>query len=219
MDPIAQTLEAANSASSLAFPLAFAAGALSSIGPCVAPRFIAIAGLTCNQTPGRGLKTAIAFICGLTASYAGFGAVTSLLGRIALFSTWLYALIAIVLFAAAIIELWRDEERENHAHEAARTCTGGAAFFLGASFALVVSPCCAPFIVGILAYTSAEGRPLFGSGVLVCFALGHALPLLAAGAGAHKFAAIVNRLAERAAVRVVSAGLMLALAGYYAVVA
>jgi cytochrome c biogenesis protein CcdA len=95
----------------------------------------------------------------------------------------------------------------------------GGAMLLGASFALVVSPCCTPLVAGIVAYTSASGSAAYGSLLLVSFALGHALPIIPVAFGVNRAARLLQRHAVRQAASVVSATLMLALSAYYAVLA
>ncbi len=66
------------------------------------------------------------------------------------------------------------------AHGTTRGLSG--AFLLGASSALVVSPCCAPVIAGIAGLTIAGTRAGDGIVLVAAFSLGHALPLFAAAA-------------------------------------
>lgn len=218
-DPVAQGLAAVGTRSAYAAPLVFVAGAVTSIGPCVAPRFIAVAGMAAGKTRARALVLAAAFVAGLTATYAAFGAISSLLARATSFSTYTYVLVAIALALSGLVTLWRGESRCDHVHEPRATQSGSAAFLLGASFALVVSPCCTPLIAGILAYTSQSGSPLYGSAMLACFALGHALPVLAVASGITGVSAVLGRFSVRQAASVISATLMLGLAAFYAVLA
>lgn len=217
-DPLAQGLAAANARSAYAAPLAFASGVVSSIGPCMAPRFLAVAGLAAGKPRVKAFALVLSFITGLVLVYAAFGAISALFRDAARFSTWTYGLVAAALAVSGIITLWRDDDcgcRPEYFAAAGPS----AAFLLGASFALVVSPCCAPLVVGILAYTSSSGDALYSCLVLACFALGHALPILAAAFGVHGAANVFQRYAIRAGATVVSASLMLGLAGYYAVLA
>ena len=217
-DPFSQALRAVAAGSGYAFPLVFLAGAVSSIGPCVAPRFIAVAGLASHQERDRAAISVCSFVAGLMAVYGSFGAAASLLGRVAHISTEVYVFVALTLAAGGIVSLWNDPR---HTHCTARFSarSWGAAFFLGVSFALVLSPCCTPLVLGILAYTSAAGDPLYGSALLACFALGHALPVFAVATGARGVGVILERLVVRQAASVLSAAMMLALAAYYGVLA
>jgi cytochrome c-type biogenesis protein len=215
-----QGLRAASSGSLYAFPLVFAAGSISSVGPCVAPRFIAIAGLTANQSRRGARILACSFVAGLALTYAAFGVTASLVGRLTDFSTFVYAVVALAFACAGCAALWKDDPAM-HEHSRPRPAqySAGGAFLLGSSFALVISPCCTPVVVGILAYTTGAASPLYGGALLACFALGHALPVFAVGAGARAFAAVLERYAVREAARVFSCGLMCAFAMYYAVLA
>ncbi len=217
-DPIAQGLAAVSSRSVYAAPLAFSAGALSSLGPCVAPRFIAIAGLTAGKTPAQARSLAFFFITGLTLTYAAFGVLSTLLSAAGKYSAFIYILVAAALAAGGLVTLWREPEACGHLQRCKNVGAGGS-LLLGASFALVVSPCCTPLVLGILAYTSASGSIAYGSAILACFSLGHALPIAAAAFGVNATTMLLQRRAVAQAAGVVSATLMLALSGYYAVLA
>lgn len=219
-DPLAQGLAAVNARSPYAAPLAFAAGLLTSIGPCMAPRFIAVAGLAAGKPRAKACALVCCFISGIVLVYAAFGAASSLFRDAARYSTWTYGIVALALAVGGTLALWRDEEcgcAESRGYFDGAGAS--AAFLLGASFALVVSPCCAPLVVGILAYTSASGDALYSCLVLACFALGHALPILAAAFGTHRAASLFQRHNVRAGATVVGASLMLGVAGYYALLA
>lgn len=216
-DPISQGLAAAGSQSLRAFPLVFAAGALTSVGPCVAPRFIAVAGLTANRSSREGTRVLAYFTIGLVTVYAAFGASASMLPRAAALSTLVYALVAACLAWAGARQLWRPSPACMHSDESQRAYGAGAPFFLGASFGLVLSPCCTPVVAGILTYSAAAGNPLYGSALLACFALGHALPIFGAGAGSHGLSTLLLRHDVRQAACLMSATLMLSLSAYYAV--
>ncbi len=216
-DPISQGLAAAGSQNLRAFPLVFAAGALTSVGPCVAPRFIAVASLTANRSHREGTCVLAYFVVGLVTVYAAFGASVSMLPRAATFSTIVYAVVAACLAWAGVRRLWKSSPACMHSEESQPVCGAGAPFLLGASFGLVLSPCCTPVVAGILTYSAAAGTPLYGSALLACFALGHALPIFGAGAGSRGLSSLLLRDDVRQAACVMSATLMLSLAAYYAV--
>jgi cytochrome c biogenesis protein CcdA len=201
-------------------PLAsFAAGAVSSVGPCVAPRFIALAGLAAGKPRAQAARIAGAFVAGLTLVYAAFGAIATLLGLAAQLSTYTYWILAALLGLAGLISLWRADAPCVHAQVPAANGSVGGAFLLGSAFGLVISPCCAPVAVAIAAYAASSGKFGYGALLLSCFALGHALPILGAGLGAQSVSAVLQRYTVRQAASVVSAALMLALGIYYAVLA
>ncbi|MDQ2871523.1 MAG: cytochrome c biogenesis protein CcdA [Candidatus Eremiobacteraeota bacterium] len=195
------------------------AGLLTSVGPCVAPRFIAVAGLSAGRGPAAATAIACAFVAGLAAAYSAFGAISSLLGRFAVLSHAMYWAIAGALLVGGCASLWKGAPECGHASAPKGASSFGGAFLLGASFAFVVSPCCTPLLLAILAYSNAMGDPAYGSLLLASLALGHAAPVLAVGLGASATGTFVERLALKQGTAVVSAALMLALAGYYLVLA
>jgi cytochrome c-type biogenesis protein len=217
-DPFSDGLRAIGMQHANAAGLAFLAGAASCAGPCVAPRFIAVTALASRETPRSAWRPVGAFLCGLVGAYASFGAIASVLGWAASRSTEIYAAAAAALAICGVFTLMRESSSSEGAckHQAAAS---GGPFLLGASSALIVSPCCAPMVFGIVSYTTALGKPLYGCMLLACFAVGHAVPLVAAAFGAHRAAAIVCAKSFSQAVNVVSGSLMIALAGLYAVLA
>ena len=60
---------------------------------------------------------------------------------------------------------------------------------------------------------------MYGSALLVTFALGHALPVVAVGGAAGNLGRFFARLQVREATSIVSGALMLAMGLYYAVLA
>lgn len=212
-------LRAASMQNVWAAPLAFAAGAVSSIGPCVAPRFIAIAGLTAGKQRRQSAGALCGFIGGLVSAYAALGAAASLLVRAGAFSTALYDLLAVALIAGGIQTLLREPQSCEHASQPGNGAGFGAAFLLGACFAFIVSPCCTPIVAVIAAYSAASGNVLFGAGILACFAAGHAVPLALTGVCAERLSTLLARSNLQRAARTAGGGLMLAVGAYYAVLA
>ncbi len=218
MDLFSQSLHAAATHDAAAPALIFAAGAVTSIGPCVAPRFIAIAAISAGEERAAAIRLAVAFCAGLTATFSTLGAAATLLAQALRHSAFIYAFLAAALAAAGIITLWREtpECRPSHARSRASL---GSVFLLGASSALVLSPCCSPVVAGVVAYSAAAGDPLYGAAMLSVFSLGHMLPVIAAAVSANKAVTILKRLTVVRAGAVLSGSLMLGLAAYYAVLA
>lgn len=218
-DPISQTLAAVSTRSGYAPALVFSAGLVSSIGPCVAPRFIAAAGMTAGKSRSQSLISVFAFVTGLIVTYALFGALSSLLTKAVQLSAVTYLLVSLALGVGGTLKLWQGERECGHSRAHGEKVGTGAAFLLGTSFALVVSPCCTPLVLGIVTIASAGGNALYGTALLACFALGHTVPVLAAGIGMNGVTALLQRYAIRQVASVVSAALMIGLAGYYALLA
>jgi cytochrome c biogenesis protein CcdA len=217
IDPLGQVLQAVALRSPLACPLAFAAGLATSVGPCVAPRYVAVAALA--NAARRPWRVVAGFVAGLVGAYVALGLAAGALGRLWSTSSAIYLGLAAALAAGGLVTLLRD----SHAHAPAQArrvpVSLGGTLLLGASSALVVSPCCTPALAGIAGLTTLSGRTGEGLALLVAFALGHALPLLGAAALGARAAALLERVSASGAPAVVAASLMLALAAYYGVLA
>lgn len=227
IDAVSAGLHAVATRSPVAFPLVFAAGAATSVGPCAAPRYVALAALV--NASRRPWRIVAAFAAGLVGAYVVLGAAAGALGALWSASRLVYAALAIALSVAGIATLLRGGGG-SHVHEASaaddagtgtnagRASLGGT-FLLGASSAFVVSPCCTPIVAGIAGLTTASGHTGTGVALLATFACGHALPVVSAGALGTRVARALRHLAASHAPAVVSGTLMLALAAYYGVLA
>ncbi len=213
IDPVAATLGALAHADPAGLPLAFAAGAVTSIGPCVAPRYVAVAALV-GGTQRRGRSVAL-FVAGLLVGYTalgfGIGLVESLLAHAAA----VYFALSAGLLAFGCAQLLAPPHAAQHRHPLR---TSGV-FTLGASSALIVSPCCTPVVAAVAALGASGGRPMTSALFLLAFALGHALPLLGLGATG---SFVVTRFAGGAGGSIaatVSGTLLIGLGVYYGLLA
>jgi len=214
--------------SPLAYPLVFAAGVVTSIGPCAAPRYVAVAALVnASRAP---VRVVVAFVAGLVGAYVLLGAGVGLLGTLWKSAGIVYEVLAVVLGVAGLFTLLRGDGSHHvgshhggshHASNGARRRVSmGGTLLLGASSALVVSPCCTPLVAGIAGLTMTNGgHALAGAALLAIFACGHAMPVFAAGALGSRIAFAMRRLAASHAPSVVAGTLMLALAAYYGALA
>ncbi len=214
IDPLTGTFDGIGAHRYAALPLAALAGAASSIGPCVAPRYLALAALIGE---GRPLVPVAAFTGGIVivtvAIGAGAGVVAMLVAHVAAID----ALVAIALIAFGIATVVREPHACHAERAPARRASG--AFALGAASAFVISPCCTPLIVAFAGLGAFDRDPLFAAAYLAAFALGHAAPLLCAGIVGHALATPLRALAATAAPAVVSGALTIALGCYYGLLA
>lgn len=199
----------------LRLPLVFAAGTLTSIGPCVAPRYVAVAALLDGSA--RRIPTVAAFVTGLLLAYSVLGFGVGFAAALWAQATLVYALLSLGLCASGLAVLLRRPRAHRHADR--MPVRSSAAFSLGASSALIVSPCCTPFVAAIAGSAAFDRAPLVSALLLLTFALGHALPLIVLGIAGplvtHGFAS--SKFG--AAYGTISGSLMLALGGYYGVLA
>jgi thiol:disulfide interchange protein DsbD len=225
IDVLGESLRAVGTRSALAYPLVFAAGLVTSVGPCAAPRYVAVAALAhASRAPWTVVG---AFAAGLVGAYVALGgavgSAANALGALWSASPVVYAALAVALLAGGIATLLRAlpvvGAHACHPRGSRGTAGLGGVFLLGASSVLVVSPCCTPVVAGIAGLTIATGRAFDGVLLLAVFACGHVVPVALAGSLGDRLGAAVRRLAASQAPGIISGSLMLALAAYYGVLA
>lgn len=213
IDPISAAIDGLQRGDAAKLPLVVFAGAITSVGPCVAPRYVALAALL--QGGSRALITS-AFVVGLTSAYALIGCAGGVLGILAVSVDAVDALLAAALFAYGLRTVLAPSLPCTHSSRAVARPRLSGAFLLGAASAVVVSPCCTPLVAAVVGMTAFDGTPLLGALFLAAFALGHALPLLL-GACCGPLTARFEGWTASGAPAIVSGTLMIALAAYYAV--
>jgi cytochrome c-type biogenesis protein len=68
----------------------------------------------------------------------------------------------------------------------------GRAFVLGASSALVASPCCTPVLASILGFVATSQDPALGLALLLAYSLGYTTPLMVAGTASGALSGIMS---------------------------
>ena len=195
---------------------AFAAGLGSSLGPCAASRYVALAALV-SSTSGRGRWLQVAsFIAGLLLCYALLAVTASLVGALIALSRFVYLGLALCF---GILGLRTLTNAQTCVQRRSADTSPGSAFITGGALGLVISPCCAP-VIGIMA-TVAAASGSFRTGLLAGFAfmLGHISPLATVGIGLKIGERFRVGHAVEAAMSTVGGGLLLSLAFYYGILA
>jgi len=210
IDAAGDALRLLGDRSPFVLPAFFALGAFTGVGPCVAPRYIALAALVARTR--RPWRVAAAFSSGVVSAYVIIGLGAGLLGTVRAWSSLIDVGLALTLTIAGSITLLRDDV---HRHTPCGNASSGGAFLLGATSALVVSPCCTPIVAAIAGFAGLDGQPLEAALLVGAFAAGHALPLGAVTFGARSLHAL-SRLGSASAGAVVGGTLMIALGGFYA---
>ncbi len=170
----------------VAFGAVFLAGMLSSASPCVLATIPLVVGFVGGYAEGdrwKAFRYSLTFIIGLSLTFTAFGAAAGLLGT--MFGTlggWRYVAAGVVavlmgLQMAGLYELRLPIKR------GFKPKRGGllGAFLLGLFFGIVSSPCATPVLVVILTLVATKGEVFYGIALLLVYALGHCLLMLAAG--------------------------------------
>jgi cytochrome c biogenesis protein CcdA len=214
IDPIALAIDAVIRGDASRLPIVAFAGVVTSLGPCVAPRYVAVAALLGER---RRTLTIATFVLGMLTAYAALGFGTGLLAQLAGHASALYLLLATALGCAGLITLSRSPHCD-HAHDERRRSQPrrlSGVFSLGAASAFVVSPCCTPVVAAVLGMTAFDANPLSRAALLGAFAMGHAAPLFIVGSLGTLCARSFRSWNASPAPAIISGTLALALGAYY----
>lgn len=224
-DVVDEALRAVGTRAATAYPLVFAAGVVTSAGPCAAARYVAVSGIA--HAARRPWTVIGAFAAGLVAAYVALGLAVGGLalgsGTLPLLqanSPTVYTSLAVALAVAGVVTLVRAEPHASHVrHRTARAAGAGGVFLLGASSVLVVSPCCTPIVAAVTALTLSIDGIGHTALLLTAFGCGHAMPVVAVAAAGIRASQALRRIAASQGPAIVAGGLMFALAAFYGALA
>lgn len=185
--------------------MAFVAGLLSFLSPCVlplVPSYISyITGmsfekLTSDENPKRvkflTLTNSLAFTAGFSAIFISLGASSSLVGQFLYkYQEWIrigggILIIIFGLFISGIIKL-KPLLRERKLHFHGKPAGYMGSFLIGMAFAAGWTPCIGPILGTILLYAASEGSVSYGLKLLFFYSLGLAIPFLLASLAINAF--------------------------------
>lgn len=167
----------------LSFLLAFIAGVLTSLTPCVYPMIpITLAVLTRgseNRKQSDQFIYSLIYVLGIATTFSLLGLAAAQFGFLfgsLLNQIWILLLISIVLLAMGLsllgfFEIQLPMVFMNLATSQYASGKWGA-YISGLFFGIVASPCVGPVLVAILAWVSSTQSPLLGFGLLFVYALG-----------------------------------------------
>jgi cytochrome c-type biogenesis protein len=201
-------------------PLAFAAGLLSFITPCVLPLvpgyLSAVSGAQVGVGGRRVALASIPFIAGFTAVFVALGAVAGAAGGLFNDARLLrmVAGLIVVVFGFAFMALlpfpWLDRMAAPELVEGARQ--RGSRALLGGAFGVCAAPCIGPVLASILALAGQGSTAARGALLLLVYSAGLAVPFVLVGIGFDRAMGASRWLRDRyGVVRVVSGGLLVAL--------
>lgn len=185
---------------SVALPIAFVAGVLSFLSPCVlplVPSYVSfITGLSMDELGERrwtAFTHALFFVIGFTLIFLALGATATALGRFLQYNqVWLERVGGLLIVAFGLYLLgafnWGPLARERRVHLQDKPVGYLGSLLVGLAFGAGWTPCIGPILGSILAYTSSQTTDLT-QGILLLFAysLGLAIPFLIAALAVAKF--------------------------------
>ncbi len=166
--------------------LALIAGVLTAFTPCALssiPLVIGYVGGVGGDEPRTAFRLSLVFALGMTVTFAALGTAASLLGRLFQGSgSWWYILLGILMVLMAL-QTWGLFDFIPSTHAVNRNKKRGytGAFLSGILGGFFSSPCATPVLIVLLAFVANEGSLFLGVLMLLVYAAGHSVLVLAAG--------------------------------------
>jgi cytochrome c-type biogenesis protein len=183
----------------LGFLVAFFAGLLSFLSPCVlplVPSYVGfITGMTLPEVTGRrraALTHALLFVAGFSLVFVLLGASATALGRaLNYYQVWLQRVggVLIILFGLLCLGVFRvgllNQERRVHLERKPVGYLGS--LLVGMAFAAGWTPCIGPVLGGILGLAATSNDVTRGMQLLAAYSAGLAIPFLIAAVAVESF--------------------------------
>lgn len=208
----------------LAFVAAYVGGLFASLTPCVYPMIPITAGVIGNSNLGgsklRGFLLSLAYITGMSLTYAGLGLFAAATGRF--FGTvntnpWTFFVVGniILLLGLGMLDVFTLPTFAPQMNTRIRGIPG--VFVVGMASGLVAGPCTAPVLGALLAYVASTGNMFLGASLLFVFSFGMGAILLVIGTFSGIMASIPRSGNWMVVIKKIMGFLMIGLAEYFLV--
>lgn len=210
---------------SLGFAIAFSAGVLSFLSPCVlplVPSYVTfITGMSVEDlrhTRREALLHAVAFVCGFSLIFLALGAGATAFGQVMIRYRDVISRaggVLIIVFGLHLLGAFRLGflARDTRVHLANKPLGYLGTLVVGIAFGAGWSPCIGPILGAILTLAANEGDLGRGMALLGAYSLGLAVPFLAAALAVDRFLAVFARVRHRMVWVNRTAGVLLVLVG------
>ena len=187
------------SSATLGVAIAFTAGVLSFLSPCVlplVPSYVTfVTGLSLedmSRSRHVALVHSLLFVSGFTAIFVAMGAGATAIGVVlALYRDWISRVggMLLVLFGLVLLEVIRVPAlaRDRRIYLADKPVGYLGSVLVGIAFGAGWTPCIGPVLGGILSLASASASMSRGVGLLFAYSAGLAIPFLLASLAIERF--------------------------------
>jgi cytochrome c-type biogenesis protein len=191
---------------SLGLMIAFSAGLLSFLSPCVLPlipsyvTFITGLSLEDVQKSRRAALThSLLFVLGFTLIFVAFGATATALGQLLLaHRAWISRVggVLIIVFGLYMLGAFNISffSRERRVHIADKPVGYLGTLLVGIAFGAGWTPCIGPILGSILTYAASSADLARGLWLLLAYSLGLAVPFLLAAVAVERFLDFFSRM-------------------------
>jgi cytochrome c-type biogenesis protein len=215
----------------ISIPMAFLAGLLSFLSPCVLPLLPSyvsfITGISFEQLTSEKnrkrvrfltITNSFAFVAGFSAVFISLGASSSFFGQLLYrYQEWIRIVggILVIIFGLFIsgiikLDLFLKEKR---LHLRGKPAGYLGSFLVGMTFAAAWSPCIGPILGTILLYAASEGSTSYGLKLLSVYSLGLGLPFFLSSLALNTFLSYSKVLYRFMRAIMLSSGLLLIIFG------
>ncbi|MBN8707763.1 MAG: thiol:disulfide interchange protein [Verrucomicrobia bacterium 61-8] len=199
------------------FAVAALAGIVASaVCPCTLPvgiGVVGVAGAEESQRPRAGFGIAISFFAGIVVNLMVLGALAGRLGAVMSesFGRYWTAGMALLTLVGAGVAFLGPRLKVDQLAALRRPGLAGA---FGYGFAFSLGTSAAPLLV-LMTFATAQGSPLYGTGLALAFGIGRGLPFLLVGVFAGALMRFVHFAAWRRGVQIGSGCVLLLVSAYY----
>ncbi len=215
----------------VSFPLAFLAGVLSFLSPCVLPLLpsyvsfitgVSFEDLTAGTDRKRirniTMANSLCFILGFSAVFMALGASSSAIGKVLFeYQDWIRIIggILIIVFGLFVTGFLKLDflMRDKKLHLSGKPVGYIGTALVGMTFAAGWTPCIGPILGTILLYASTQGSALYGLKLLAVYSLGLALPFFVFSLAINTFLCCSRKLMKYMRVVMIGSGVLLILFG------
>ncbi|UCG77750.1 MAG: sulfite exporter TauE/SafE family protein [Nitrospirota bacterium] len=215
----------------VSYPIAFLAGVLSFLSPCVMPLVpsyvsfitgISFEDLTDSTDKKRirflTMTNSLAFIFGFSAIFISLGASSSFIGQF-LFqyqdTIRIAGGIIIIIFGLFVMGFIKLDflSQEKKVHLSGRPSGYAGAFLIGMTFAAGWTPCIGPILGSILLYASTKGSTVAGIQMLAVYSLGLAVPFFISSLAFNSFLSYSKKIHRYMRMIMITSGVLMVLFG------
>jgi cytochrome c-type biogenesis protein len=197
-------------------PLAFLGGLVSSLSPCILallPLNLSYIGSADIRSKPQAFLHSLAFVLGVVLVLSLFGLFSGFAGAVIVdYKGYVHMAVGLlsVLLAVAMLSPFQWQLPS----VIKKMPAGAGPFLVGATFALVSSPCASPVLLTLLLAAGASGNPVIGALTMSAYALGYTM-ILFIGSLAAGFAQQVGSLKHHAVLMTRISSALLVVVGLY----
>jgi len=217
--------------SNVSFPLAFLAGVLSFLSPCVlplVPSYVSFItgisfedlreGVDKKKIRFLTVTNSLAFIAGFSFIFIALGASSSVVGKFLFdYQDWIRigGGILVIIFGFFISGIIRLDflSREMKFHVSGKPFGYLGSFAVGMTFAAAWTPCIGPILGTILLYASTQASAVYGFKLLAVYSLGLAIPFFLSSLMFNSFLSYSGKIRKYMRFIMIASGLLLIVFG------